>query len=221
MPMYDLHTHTFLSDGELGPEELLRRAETRGVRGLAITDHVDTITLSRTLRTYTRQWDHLLEGSPIPVVLGCELTHVTPDSIPALARQAREEGAQLVVVHGESPVEPVREGTNRAAAGCEFVDILAHPGTIDPEVAERAVDNDVVLELSGRDGHSFTNGHVAQVAREVGAELVFSTDAHAPGDLMDESTAHRTIAGTGIDRPGTVLDRTEELFDEAFARDVL
>ncbi|MFH0911657.1 MAG: PHP domain-containing protein, partial [Planctomycetota bacterium] len=38
--MIDLHTHTILSDGELGPAELIRRAEVAGYRALAITDHV-------------------------------------------------------------------------------------------------------------------------------------------------------------------------------------
>ncbi|GAF72059.1 unnamed protein product, partial [marine sediment metagenome] len=38
--MIDLHTHSLLSDGELLPEELARRAETAGYRILVITDHV-------------------------------------------------------------------------------------------------------------------------------------------------------------------------------------
>jgi predicted metal-dependent phosphoesterase TrpH len=38
----DLHTHTTCSDGRLTPEELVRRAEERGLAALAITDH-DTL----------------------------------------------------------------------------------------------------------------------------------------------------------------------------------
>jgi len=37
--MIDLHTHTFLSDGELGPAELVRRAENAGYRAIGISDH--------------------------------------------------------------------------------------------------------------------------------------------------------------------------------------
>ena len=39
--MIDLHTHTLLSDGELLPSELVRRAVVKGYKALAITDHVD------------------------------------------------------------------------------------------------------------------------------------------------------------------------------------
>ena len=39
--MIDLHTHSLYSDGELIPAELWRRAQVKGYRYLAITDHVD------------------------------------------------------------------------------------------------------------------------------------------------------------------------------------
>ncbi len=40
--MIDLHTHSFFSDGELIPSELIRRAEAIGYKAIAITDHVDS-----------------------------------------------------------------------------------------------------------------------------------------------------------------------------------
>ena len=40
--MIDLHTHTVLSDGDLVPTELARRAEVLGFRVLGMADHVDT-----------------------------------------------------------------------------------------------------------------------------------------------------------------------------------
>ena len=39
--MFDLHSHSILSDGELLPSELARRAEEMGLKGLVISDHVD------------------------------------------------------------------------------------------------------------------------------------------------------------------------------------
>jgi len=39
--MIDLHTHSLLSDGELLPLELARRARVKGYTVLGITDHVD------------------------------------------------------------------------------------------------------------------------------------------------------------------------------------
>ena len=43
--MIDLHTHTFLSDGELAPADLVRRAECAGYRAIGITDHADASNL--------------------------------------------------------------------------------------------------------------------------------------------------------------------------------
>lgn len=216
--MIDLHTHTFHTDGELGPEELLRRAEEVGVEGLAITDHVDSVTLPNILDLYRSRWSQLREVAPFPVVLGCELTHVMPDSVDSLAQQAHEAGASLVLVHGESPVEPVRSGTNEAAASSDYVDILAHPGILEPGVAEQAAENNVALELSGRPGHAFGNGHVGRIGQEVGVDLTFSTDAHAPDDLMTPGQAEEVIRGAGVENPQTVLDYTEELFFNARER---
>jgi histidinol phosphatase-like PHP family hydrolase len=39
--MIDLHTHTFFSDGTMVPPELIQRAESKGLRGVALTDHAD------------------------------------------------------------------------------------------------------------------------------------------------------------------------------------
>ena len=86
-----------------------------------------------------------------------ELTHLPPEVIPQAAYRARELGAELVVVHGETPVEPVPPGTNRAAIASSFVDVLAHPGLLTPDDAERAKRNDVFVEITSRRGHSLTS----------------------------------------------------------------
>lgn len=39
---YDLHTHSWISDGSLSPTALVQRAAAAGVRTLALTDHDDT-----------------------------------------------------------------------------------------------------------------------------------------------------------------------------------
>ncbi|MDY0234490.1 MAG: PHP domain-containing protein [Gudongella sp.] len=42
MRIFDLHTHTNYSDGLYSPKELINKAKTKGLNGIAITDH-DTI----------------------------------------------------------------------------------------------------------------------------------------------------------------------------------
>jgi putative hydrolase len=123
---------------------------------------------------------------------------VPPARIAGVARAARRAGAQIVIVHGETPVEPVPAGTNHAAIDCRDVDLLAHPGLLDPEDAELARAHGTFLELSGRRGHSLANGHVARIAIESGADLVVDSDAHSPEQLLPLELARRIAAGAGL-----------------------
>ena len=133
----------------------------------------------------------------LQVLPGCEITHVPPILINGLVVRARDLGAEVVVVHGETIVEPVVTGTNRAAieSGC---DVLAHPGLIDAEDVALAAERGVMLEISGRKGHSLTNGHVARLAAQHGAGLVFGSDGHAPGDYPSRQEAEAIARGAGL-----------------------
>ncbi|NOY87501.1 MAG: histidinol phosphate phosphatase domain-containing protein [Deltaproteobacteria bacterium] len=197
--MIDLHTHTFASDGELLPSELIRRAVAAGYRAIGITDHADETNMEDLVRRAveaSRAWKTTAE---IQVIPGVEITHVPPGRIPELAAKARELGALLVVVHGETITEPVAPGTNAAAAGCPDVDILAHPGLISKTDAALAAENEVYLEITARSGHSAANGHVAFTGRASGASLILNTDAHAPGDLISMKMAETILAASGLD----------------------
>jgi histidinol phosphatase-like PHP family hydrolase len=134
----------------------------------------------------------------IKAVPGVELTHVPPTAIPGLAKKAKELGAGVVIVHGETPVEPVLAGTNEAALGCPWVDILAHPGLLTPEEVALAARNGIYLELSQRAGHCLTNGHVAQLAVEAGARLIVGSDAHSPSDLLSSALVEAVARGAGL-----------------------
>ncbi|VAX19284.1 Uncharacterized protein MJ1295 [hydrothermal vent metagenome] len=203
--MIDLHTHTLFSDGELLPSELARRAEQIGVRALAFTDHVDYSNF-RIVTTQIAQYCAGIEQSDITLIPGVEITHEPPRRIAGLIGECRELGSRLVVVHGETIVEPVAIGTNRAAIEGE-ADILAHPGLITDEDAKLAAEKGVALEISGRGGHSFTNGHVARQARKFGAPLVFNSDSHTPRDLMGKSMAESIAQGAGM-----TADEMENMF---------
>ncbi|MDM7940911.1 MAG: histidinol phosphate phosphatase domain-containing protein [Methanothrix sp.] len=201
--MIDLHTHTTFSDGELIPSELVRRAETMGYRAIAITDHVDFTNIEHVLNCVLKA-KYLEDVLDIKILPGVELTHVPPAKISPLVAIARKLGAEVVVVHGETPVEPVRPGTNRAAieAGA---DILAHPGFITLEEAELAAENNVCLEITSRSGHNITNGHVVRVARQAKAKMVVNTDTHAPEDLISSERAVEIATGAGLDRDQALM----------------
>ncbi|MBE6488516.1 MAG: histidinol phosphate phosphatase domain-containing protein [Methanosphaera stadtmanae] len=193
----DLHTHSIFSDGELLPSELVRRAHVLGHKAIAITDHVDASNIEIASKVAEAAND-IRDNWDIEVIPGVEITHVPPEVIDKLANQARKYGAEIIVVHGETIVEPVKPGTNRASAECPEIDIIGHPGLITPEEVQIAVDNDVSLEISARGGHCLGNGHVAKLGLEYGANLVLDTDTHAPGDLISYEIAERIALGAEI-----------------------
>ena len=195
--MIDLHTHTFLSDGKLGPAELVRRAEHAGYRAIGITDHADASNLDGIISSLVQFVRETQQYLKIRVIPGVELTHVPPGQISGLVRRARQLGARLVVLHGESVCEPVALGTNRA--GIESgIDILAHPGLISEEEVRLAAANGVHLEVSAHFSHGLGNGRVVSLARDAGAPLVINSDAHAPSDIMTPYWRERVAFGSGL-----------------------
>ncbi len=217
----DLHTHTFFSDGDLLPSELVRRAVVKGYAVIGITDHGDASNLAEVLQRLHQFLAEQRGDYAITIIPGVELTHVPPQRIAPLARRARELGAGLVVVHGETIVEPVAGGTNRAAAECRDVDILAHPGLITLDEAKLAAENGIALEISSRRGHSLTNGHVAATARAAGAKLVVNTDSHSPDDLIDQEVARAVARGAGLNEDeieGATVSNPRAFVDRAQQR---
>jgi len=207
--MIDLHTHTFLSDGALLPEELVIRCEQKGYRFLAITDHVGISNAEAVVPQIVKLCRSLRGKGTIKVKPGAEVTHVRPELMARAVALARKAGAQILIGHGETLVEPVLPGTNRALIEAG-VNIIAHPGLISEADARVAAKKGVYLEISGRKGHSLTNGHVAKMARAVGARLVFGSDGHAPGDYPSREEAERMAMGAGLTQ-----EEVQDLFANA------
>jgi histidinol phosphatase-like PHP family hydrolase len=128
--LYDLHTHTSISDGVLSPLELVRRALVNGYNAIAITDHVGIGYLKRLITEITADCALAQNHWNITAIPGVELTHLPATAIAEAAKKAKELGAKLVVVHGQTVAEPVEPGTNLAALKSPHVDILAHPGML-------------------------------------------------------------------------------------------
>ncbi|MFC1479844.1 histidinol phosphate phosphatase domain-containing protein [Candidatus Omnitrophota bacterium] len=210
--MIDLHTHSILSDGDLLPSELARRAFVLGYSAIAITDHVDHSNIAMVLSGIVKVSEVLDKYWDIFVIPGVEITHVPIEVFPELVNYAREKGAKIVVGHGESPVEPVLPGTNAAAIGAG-VDILAHPGFISEEDACLAAEKGVYLEITSRKGHMQTNKHVFDAAAKSAAKLVLNTDAHSPEDLLTSERIDK-ILGALTDSDDTrsgILRNSEEI----------
>lgn len=206
--------HTLLSDGALLPSELVQRAYSAGYRALALTDHVDMSNIDFVVPRIVEAVKELRPYSRLTLVPGAEITHVPPKLIAKMVERARNLGAKIVVVHGETLAEPVAPGTNRAGIEAR-ADIISHPGLLSSEDALMAKENGVVLEITARKGHSISNGHVARTAMETGASLVINTDAHGPEDLITLDRAKIILLGAGIpeENISLVLNNSEKLAD--------
>ncbi|HBT50788.1 MAG TPA: PHP domain-containing protein [Petrotoga sp.] len=197
--LYDFHTHTILSDGELICSEQIRHAQIHGYTAIAISDHVDESNIDFVLNSLNKFVDNessYFEG--IKILKGVEITHVPPLLIDNLAKHAKEGGADIVLVHGETIVEPVFKKTNYYAVTSKYVDILAHPGLISEEEVALAANNGVFLELSARKGHSLSNGHVRKLAQKYEAKLLVNSDAHGPDDFLDYDFSLKVALSAGL-----------------------
>jgi len=209
----DFHMHTSLSDGELLPMELIRRAAAADHRAIALTDHASFSNMEWIIESVARDCEKA-DAWGIEAIPGIELTHVPVRYIDQAVRKARKAGAEIIVVHGETPVEPVERGTNYEAVSNAEVDILAHPGMMTQEEAELAAKHEVFLEVSCRKGHSLANGHVANLARDAGARLLVNTDSHAPEDLSTMEFATKVARGSGMspeDVRAALVDSPEKM----------
>jgi histidinol phosphatase-like PHP family hydrolase len=195
--MIDLHTHSLLSDGELLPSELVRRAEVKGYKAIAITDHVDFSNIDFVIPRIVKTCRILNRYRSVISIPGVEITHVPPETIKGLVKFARRKGAKIVVGHGETISEPVSPGTNRAfiEAGA---DILAHPGMITDEEIKLAGARGVFLEITTRKNHLKPNKRLVSRAFRHGAELLLNTDTHAPGDLIDRRERKAFLASLNL-----------------------
>ena len=218
--MIDLHTHSFFSDGALVPSELVRRAEAIGYQAIAITDHVDSSNIDLVIPRIVNVLKKIRKHVGIEVVPGAEITHVPPKLIPELVKDARNLGAKIVVVHGETLVEPVAPGTNRAAIEAN-ADILAHPGIISEEDLLLAKEKGVTLEITSRKGHSLSNGYIAKEAVRFGIPICINTDAHSPSDLITREFAIKILLAAGIEenRIDYVFEHSKTILEKLGGRD--
>jgi len=199
-PRYDFHMHTIFSDGLLLPAALAYEAAKKGHKAIAITDHVDASNIEDVIHGLTKFVKEQGSSLPLKVIPGVELSYLDPGLIEKYAKQAKKLGAKIIVVHGESPVEPaVPKGTNRAALQLKgLVDILAHPGKTTEEEAILSKVNNIYLELSARKGHKKGNRHVVKMAKQFGAKLLINTDSHSEKDLITQEQAWLMAQDLGL-----------------------
>ena len=71
--MYDLHTHSYYSDGTSSPEDLVRRASEAGLRLLGLTDHDTTAGIREALHEARYRRVPFLCGTEVEAAYGAKL----------------------------------------------------------------------------------------------------------------------------------------------------
>jgi predicted metal-dependent phosphoesterase TrpH len=165
MPRIDLHTHTYYSDGTLGPRQLFELAGERGLDVLALTDHDTTA--------------GLLEARQAADVVGVEL-------VPGVEFSAEYEGASLHVLcywpdeeDADFQAELLRLQESRLRRGERMVEKLQELGY--------PVSFDRVREIAA--GKNIVRPHVAQSLVEAGV-IEREEDAYTDQFIGDGGRAY-------------------------------
>jgi predicted metal-dependent phosphoesterase TrpH len=90
MPRYDLHCHSTHSDGLLPPAEVVRRAASRGVEVLALTDHDETSGLAEARAAAADAGMRLVDGAELSVSWHDVTLHVVALGIDADCPELQE-----------------------------------------------------------------------------------------------------------------------------------
>ena len=181
-----------------GVASALRYASLAGIRFAGLVMPSDGTGLSR-IADFSAQVRRLSLYANVEAWAGVELCHIPPALLPEAVREAREAGARLVLVYGESIMDQVDQGTNFAAieAGA---DIITHPGLVDAETAAFAAERDVAFEFTSCPRHALTNAHTAAMALKYGVPLVRGSNASCAEELTTRAFWPSVIKGadTGI-----------------------
>ena len=102
--MFDFHIHVNCSGGRDGllPSEAMRLAKCAGFRAVGLIVRADPSTLPILLPTLKTLVKTCSLYAGIEAFAGVELVHVPPALLPDAVGQAREQGAALILAHGES-----------------------------------------------------------------------------------------------------------------------
>ncbi len=194
----DLHMHSDWSDGAVPLEKMITAARERGYQYVAVTDHSPGLGIARGLNSQRLHQQMQLIGelnrkySDIRIFTGIEVdirangTLDVPDEILA------ELDVVVASVHSGLN-QGIEQMTQRiiSAVRNPHVDILGHPtcrilGEREPveldmeAVFKAAIDHHTALEINALPSRlDLKDTHIYQ-ARQMGVNLVISTDAHHP-----------------------------------------
>jgi DNA polymerase (family X) len=200
----DLHMHTTETDGRDELRAMAEAARRLGHEYIAITDHSKALAMANGLderravehAARIRALNGQIEGLTLLAGIECD---ILPDGRMDLADDCLAQLDFVVAsVHSQFGMEEAQM-TERVlrALECPYVDVLGHPTgrlllkresyklNVD-QVATAAARLGVALEINCQIDRLDLNDAHARLARERGARLVISTDAHSVRELLNQ-----------------------------------
>jgi len=193
----DLQMHTVATDGKNSILEMAKKAKDLGYSYVAITDHSQAVRVAgglneKALARHLKEIDKANgEISGIRILKGVEVDILGDGTLDLKDQILKECDVVLGSVHSRFNLEEA-EMTKRIIRAIKnpCVHILAHPtGRLilerEPyrvnlkEVMQAAVDHGVVLEINAYPDRLDLRDADARMARDMGARLAISTDAHS------------------------------------------
>lgn len=197
----DLHVHSDWTDGRATLEQMALAARERGLEYLCFCDHSQSLAVTgglgpdrlRAQMEAIRALDSRVEG--IRLLCGIEVDILADGRLDLPDDVLAELDFVTASIHSgfsQSPAQ-IMDRLTRAMAN-PFVRSIAHPSgrllgkrdpyEVDLEVLARvAAETGTLLEINGSPDRLDLTAPAARRAAALGARLVISSDAHAPGDF--------------------------------------
>jgi len=159
---YDLHTHTLFSPcGSMEPAELIARAISVGLHGIAITDH-DTMAGVFEAQKTAPSFFEIIPGEEITTdrgeVIGLFLTEeVSPGPFDDVLFQIRSQNGLVILPHGFDPYRRAIMPSDQEATKFDAIEVLngrARFPSINREAQAYAQRNNCAM-VCGSDAHRF------------------------------------------------------------------
>ncbi len=183
MPHYDLHSHSYYSDGTLSPAELVLRAHAAGVDVLALTDHDVTDGIGEARAAAQTIGLALVPGVEISVTWGTKTVHIVGLGIDPTNAQLQAGLARLRVF--------------RAWRAEEIGRRLAAKGIGEAYEGARALARGSLISRTHFAQHLVAAGHAADVRQVFKKFLVSGKPGHVPGQWAALSDAVAWICAAG------------------------
>ena len=220
----DLHMHSTWSDGRDSVQAMVERAQALGYEYVAITDHSQSTTCSRTLslEDVARQRAEigtLRAGHPrIALLHGVEV-EILPDGSLDFDHETLS-GFDIVLASLHDASGHSRERLTERYLGAiahPCVNVITHPANRKPasaaghhldfdQVFAAARQSGTALEIDGAPGHLDMDGTLARRATAAGVTIVVNSDSHHVGALSRQMHFGVATARRGWVEPRHVLN---------------